>query len=529
MGTPREWLTDPALAPEVLEVLRRVRQKAQSEPQLMARLVELEERGEASTRTAEADEGAQAIGLPDAQDVSNLSADKLADLILSTADLMTSEGRTADGLEVLLQRGAARRLFDAVDRALSRYERWPSEDVARRVLFDARSARAARYVLALAKHEHKAEKAPTIASDELLALWDKLEPVAMAHERGGIDDASREELSKALNHPAGDLAQALFEILLPNSVQYRSTLDARLKERVERNTVKPGGAGRAFLTIVASRLYLLHFAEPEWTASRLIPFFDWRDEARARASWQGYLWAPQLNQHLYAALRESFLATFAHAEQLGNLNESLCGLLVSLALDGGDTLKEPDTRKAIRDMSDDMRSTVLWQLGKRLEAAGGDSDEGADDSESTEPNESEVARVAELARTRILPWLRAWPQDAEVWTSHKFADRLTLVALRCGDAFPEATAFVVEQQRVKLGRYQLSLSRVLRWPNDRVLAFAPHVAQLFDHVLPGKKEHWRQDASVWRPGALQELVDKLREAGEPVTSSPEFKRLEARL
>lgn len=444
-------------------------------------------------------------------DIVGASAEELAKLMVNKTDFTTREGRAAGELEVLVQRGESKRLLEVVACALAMYVPGSNEDIAGGVVSDPFPDRAARYLLAIAEHEKKSEQEREISTDELMALWDKLEPVAMAVEHDGMPDSSRAEVTKALNHPAGKLAQALFAILLPKSVQYRSSLNKQLKQRVERNVTKPGGAGRAFLAIAASRLYVLHYAEPKWTADVLVSHFDWKDETRARTSWQGYLWAPQLNADLYAQLRNAFLDTFERADQLGEFAESLCGLLVSLALDGGDVLQRADTSRALREMPADLRVTVVWQLCRRLENAQG--------------------RAAELARTRIVPWLRGWQVDTEVWRDAKLADELTQFAIACEDAVNEATSFIVEQPDLKLGRWPFSLHALL---TDHQGLFAEHsrdIARLFDHVLPSREENLKLGGQVWSSTDLQALIDKLRDADQAgnVTNMPEFKHLEAQL
>jgi len=505
----REWLSRSALESEVVAVLRRLARTSDLEPDLQARLAELERSSAAVATSAEADTGVEYLGPPVPVSPREIHVEELAELVASRADFTTPGGRTAGGLDVLVQQGKSRRLLEALDLALDAYEPRPTETITGAAELDPFPDRAARYLLAIAEHEKKSEQEREISTDELMPLWDKLEPIALAVERGGIDASSRQELTKAINHPAGELAQALFAILLPKSVQYRSWLDGRLKERVERNVTKPGAAGRAFLAIAASRLYPLYFAESKWAAEVLIPHFDWKDETRARTSWQGYLWGPQLNPSLFAQLHDAFFDTFERTDQLGEFAESLCGLLVSLALDGEGVLLLSDSRRALRTMSDDLRVTVVSLLCRRLENA--------------------QHRSAELARARVVPWLRTWPLDADIWRNEKLADEITELALACDDAVTEATSFIVEQPHLKLGRWPMALHAVLDEHADLFVQHSHDIARLFDHVLPSREENLRLGGQVWYPAQLQQLVDKLREAGEPVTSSPEFKRLEARL
>ncbi len=179
-----------------------------------------------------------------------------------------------------------------------------------------------------------------------------------------------------------------------------------------------------------------------------------------------------------------------------------------LALEFDDLLSATEARQAVREMSDDMRSTVVCLLGKRLEEA--------------------EAGAAELARTRVLPWLRDWPAERRLWSGDKLADRLTSLALRCGDAFGDAVELLVGRS-LKLGKWPFAIHRLIEKQQHLFTDHAHDIARLFDHVLPSREENLRLGGQVWAPRELQQLIDKLREAGEPVTSSPELKRLEARL
>jgi hypothetical protein len=504
-----DWLMHDALKGEVLESLLRLKQDSVVlSDRFEARREQLEQYFAARTSTTDSDEGVRFIAPSNPVDISQMSTERLAELMLHSTDITTRDGRTGGALEVLVPRGGSKRLLDAVNLAVTRYKPQPPESIACGRVVDAFPDRAARYVLDIAEHAHKSEETTQVSEDEILATWDALELIAMSVASGGIDDSSREELTKALNHPAGKLAQALFAILLPPTVQRRTPLDERLKTRIERNLVGVSDGARAFLAIASSRLGILHFAEPEWTARTLVPHFDWKDRIRARASWQGFLWAPSLDQELYGQLRTAFLDTFRHAEDLAEFGESLSGLLVSLAIDGGDTLQERDTRGVFRDMPLAMRSTTVWLLGKRLEEA--------------------ESGAAELARHHILPWMRKWPADAEVWSGFDLADRLTSLALRCGAAFGDAASFIVSQPHVKLGPHQFSLHRLLYDHDDLFKSGSPDIARLFDHVLPDKEEHLRLGGIVWRQSDLQALITRLREAEPQVESMPEFKRLEAR-
>lgn len=511
------WLDRDDIGAEVLAVLQHLKNEGvYIDGRREARRTELERRDAAARETARLVDNSGFIAPADPFDPASFSAEELASLMIRATDFTTRKGRTASQLEVLVQRGESRKLLDILKLAIKSYAPRASVRIAGAVVIDAFLDRAVRYLLAIAEHQKKSDQEVLVSTEELLGVWDELEPAAMNAERGAMDDSLREELSKALNHPAGKLAQALFAILLPKSVQHRSMLDTRLKLRIEHNLTSPGNtrpsaAERAFLAMAASRVYLLHFAEPDWTAEKLVPHFFWSDfdSSRARTCWQGYLWGPMLDQHLYARLKVPFLEAFNRRKDLPRFVENLCGLLVSLALDGGDVLQPAETKLAVRNMGPEMRRQAAWHLSKRV-----------DDAESD---------AAEFARKRVLPWLNTWPLDQDVWRDGELVDELTQIALKCGDATGQAAEVLLQRPHAKLGRWQHSLGALLHDHKDLLKDHPIDISRLFDHVLPSKDEHLRKDREVWSESDLKGLVDQLREAGESVTNMPEFKRLEERL
>lgn len=256
-------------------------------------------------------------------------------------------------------------------------------------------------------------------ADELeglvLSLWDRLWPAAVEHEvRGGPD-----LLSTAINHPAGKLAEVLLQLLRERKLTKRGGIDAELQSRIEDILDGGGEAIHLARVVIASRLALLHFLDPEWTEENLVPLFDWTSSSQARFAWSGYLWSPTMPPDLWPAIKPYFLSTFENLHQLSDTAQrSLAVLLVAIALQDKQALSEEEARECLRRVNHQGRTEVARWLVRRLEGA--------------------EERVDTLWTERIGPWLEvAWPQEAE-FRSSQTSVLLAWAAIETRDAFPAA-------------------------------------------------------------------------------------------
>src|SRR5207245_567847 len=106
-----------------------------------------------------------------------------------------------------------------------------------------------------------------------------------------------------------------------------------LRERLDRLMASEDGGGQSARTIIASRLHVLHFADPQWTEERLLPLMNWaRGSPETPGLWQGYLWSPSIDERLLAVLKTSLIDAVSHQPELGEVVETLPGLLVVIAV-----------------------------------------------------------------------------------------------------------------------------------------------------------------------------------------------------
>ena len=270
-----------------------------------------------------------------------------------------------------------------------------------------------------------ANKGEDELDDLLLSIWDSLWPYAVDYEvRDGSDP-----VNTAINHPAGKLAEVLLYLLREKEPTKRGGIDGKLLSRIELILEDGEGAIHLARVVLASRLALLHFLDPEWTEENVVPLFDWESSSEARFAWSGYLWSPTMPPDLWPAIRPYFLSTFDNLSQLsGKARKSLAVLLVAVALQDKQALSEDEARRCLRQVDQQGRTEIARWLVSRLEGA----DERAD----------------ALWTEQIGPWFEAaWPQGAE-FRSSETSTSLAWAAIETEGAFPAAVDAI--QNRITL-------------------------------------------------------------------------------
>lgn len=436
-------------------------------------------------------------------DFDSLSVDGLAQRVIHHPGWDTPEGRAQDEyLAQLIEKHQGDRVLEALSLAARSYSPSLTDEERSIGLVESFPDRAMGLLQAVIA------KDKSIAKADALLAWDILIPIAMAVTRRHKSDDGHAELDRAINHPAGKAVDALFHLLLPDRVERNVALSTDLKTRIEPNVAGDSEGANAFRAIVASRLYALHFAEPAWTAAVLIPLFDWTRPEVARACWQGFLWGPRLDADLFRRIHAPLLEAFRHPGDIARLAESLCGLLVSIALDGDGLLAGVDTQRVVRAMPAEWRRTVAWLLWRRVD----DAKDGA----------------SHVAGERVVPWLRSWPDDKAVWSDRELGDRLVTLALESDGAFPGMVELLLERG-VKLGERSLAVHRAVKDHKDLIRRYPADVARLFHAVLPSKDDCTRWGWQVWRVEELKELIRMIQEAAPSGSSTAEVLGLSDRL
>ncbi|WP_119716990.1 SIR2 family protein [Cognatilysobacter tabacisoli] len=307
-------------------------------------------------------------------------------------------------------------------------------------------------------------------------VWDRLAAIAYAQREpakahGGFAD---DLLSEALNRPGGHLASALLSAMdatkptggdLPPDFAPRFNLIVGAEQRA-------GLLGR--VQLMRDLAYLDAIA-PAWTAERLVPLLDWA-HPEARSMWKAYGSGHIGSSRLFMALKPHLLAGFGDKGLSDDELEGLFGKLLQIAFwhlqdQGADyELTFGEMKRALTMATTAVRGNVAWQLWREM---------AADDRENNDR--------PKRWRTIIGPiFTGIWPLDAAA-RDPDVSQKLSLMALECGDAFPEAVEAILDVL-VPYRLYQLAHAFRLETRHDALvaqhpLAFIRLVSALIDPAL----------------------------------------------
>jgi hypothetical protein len=143
------------------------------------------------------------------------------------------------------------------------------------------------------------------------ALW----PLAVVDEHGA--DLGDDWLARAINHPAGELALVMLQLISLD----RPTdghLDVERRASVERVIGEPSETGGFARAVFASQLHLLLSIDRTWALATVLPWFDRsRDPLVAKQAWDGFLTWGRLDPDVASLLLPAYRLWFGHQEELG--------------------------------------------------------------------------------------------------------------------------------------------------------------------------------------------------------------------
>ncbi len=240
--------------------------------------------------------------------------------------------------------------------------------------------------------------------------------LAMDHQD---EEDTDDPVGRAINHPVGHVTQALLHWWYRRALEDGQGLPEELKSCFTDLCNTQIVRFRHGRVLLAAHVIALYRVDQEWVAEYLLPIFDWqRSLAEAQSAWEGFLWSPRLYQPFMLAIKEPFLETAAHYDELGNHAEQYAAFLTFAALDPGDTFITEELADATRSLPADGLKSAAQALTNVLE--------GARD------------QRADYWRNRLLPYLRSiWPKSRELITP-EISKSLARLCVAAGEAFPEA-------------------------------------------------------------------------------------------
>jgi hypothetical protein len=237
--------------------------------------------------------------------------------------------------------------------------------------------------------------------------------LALPHQ-DGIDTDQR--VSRAINHPVGQVTEALLNLWFKRKPNDNDKLPADLEPIFTQLCNIGEEQFRHGRVLLASRLIALFRVDRPWTEAHLLPLFDWTiDAAEAQAAWEGFLWSPRLHRPLLVAFKTQFLDTAHHYTELGEHAEQFAAFLTFAALEPVDTYTAQDFQAALGTLPQEGLHEAAQALVQALEGAG--------------------EQREDYWTNRIQPfWQGIWPKSRQL-ASKSIAEslaRLSIAARRTG-------------------------------------------------------------------------------------------------
>ena len=337
------------------------------------------------------------------------------------------------------------------------------------------------------------------------ALWDRLShlaydaPDAEPVEHGFGDDL----ISEALNRSGGMLAASLLDALAATQPEAGSELNAEFAPRFERLIAAGNHAGLLARVYIMRALAYLDAVAPEWTSRHLLPRLDWAHQ-EALPLWRAFAHGKIGSARLFNALRPAMLDAFERKGLPEKELEGVFSKLLSVAIwhrkgQGGDYIVSPAQLKhALTIAPSEVRRNVAWNLWRMM------------------ADETIVDKAAHW-RGMVGPlFADLWPLDVQA-RGKTSSERLVLMALECGAAFPEAVSAIMDVL-VPYQLYQIAHAlRLERHHQDLLHAHPRAFIRLVNALIDATKFPVPNDL----PAVLQECVAS--DAG--VVDDPAYIRL----
>ena len=146
-----------------------------------------------------------------------------------------------------------------------------------------------------------------------------------------------EWLLRAINHPAGQLAQFWVSVVAADwqaAGDDWNGLPQELRDQFGMMLTSDDDRGTMAEVIFAGQLHFFHNADRDWCLDHVLPLLDWANPERARRTWEGFLAAGRFDDQILAAgLLGQYVQTAAHiAEFSDGIRQRLYGHLADIAL-----------------------------------------------------------------------------------------------------------------------------------------------------------------------------------------------------
>ncbi len=338
-----------------------------------------------------------------------------------------------------------------------------------------------------------------------LALWDRFADVAYPSNSPLADVDDHRLFERALNEPAGVLAQTLLRHIDEGKPPPGTGLTAEQSDRLTRIVGSDGEPGLLARAILCRFMAYLDGLDPNFVSARLVPLLNW-DQPHAAAMWHARAFDGVGSARLFSALKAPMLQAFRQPGMSDNELEALMGqlLMAAFAHRRGEMsdydLTNVEIKGALAAGSDNLRAHVAWQFWRAMgDATGEPQDKASRWEEFVGPVFGEL-----------------WPLDA-VLRSEAISRNLVLMTLECGEAFSNAVEAVIDIV-VPYELYLVAHSLRLETEHDALVRRFPRAAiRLANAIIDPDKYPV--------PSDLSEFLQVCADADPSVVSEAAYVRL----
>lgn len=304
----------------------------------------------------------------------------------------------------------------------------------------------------------------------------------------------RDPVTEAINHPVGNVAQALLNRWLSTHPNDKDGIPTEIREILTQLCDLSVERYQHARVVLHANLIALFRVDREWTQANLLPMLDWNRNAEfARVAWEGFFWSPRLHMPLLASLKREFLDTARHFDVLSKRGSQYATFLTFAALNHAEDYTDSDFRDAIAALPIDGFEKVSQALYRALEGAGDQREE--------------------YWKNRIFPfWQHIWPKSLDKRTE-TISHSLARMVIAAGDYFSTALDSVYPWI-IRLNHPDY-IVQIL--DESGHCARFPHAAlRLLDATIGNQR---------WAPIQLDRCLVAIKNASEGLGKDERFKRI----
>ncbi|MFH3480695.1 anti-phage defense-associated sirtuin Dsr1 [Xanthobacter variabilis] len=329
-------------------------------------------------------------------------------------------------------------------------------------------------------------------SDQFFVLARRI----LAIPRDDSDHRSADAITVAINHPVGMTTEAILDHWYSGELEDDQGLTTEFADILTSICDLSVSAYIHGRLVLCTNTITLFRVDRAWSARWLLPQFDWHlFPAAARIAWIGFLWSPRIYRPLIEDIKDYFLETSRHYNELDQMAEQYAALLTVVALDEGEIFTKAQLRAAMASLPHEGLVRAVQTLVDGLQAA--------------------ADRRVEYWQNRARPFLNAiWPKSQDIRTP-PVAEKFAQLVIASGAAFPEALASL-RSWLLPLPHPDYTLSLLLGAGHCEI--FPQQTLEFIDFIVTGEQP--------WAAGELRNCLIAVRESWPAAIADPRFVRLE---